>query len=217
MKFFNKNGLNKKLTKIITVLILFVTLFMNLSKTVYAGVLEGINSNGKEFVFSYNGTGVHTSQIVGILKTYYGYEGNELSEKMKLNTTATVSKVNNPIFGIGDTTYNVTVGTGDEATVLSGLSEEEVIEIFGEVPAEGDSCKVSVVANFAPSNGKDYNQIIDGNQYWIGKLTFDTIYSDEDLKEAEDIEDSSGSTLVETGSTKYERSRCNDLGWSRAR
>lgn len=116
----------------------------------------------------------------------------------------------------GDTTYDVTIGSGDQASVLKGLSEEEVTEIFGKVPSEGESCDVSIIASFGPSNGTDYNQIIDGNQYWIGKLNFNTIYSGEDLDEAADIEDSSGSTLEDGGSTTYERNRSNDLGWRRS-
>lgn len=105
MNFISERGLYKRLTKIIAILILFVTIFMSLSKTVYAGVLNGINSSGKEFAFSYNGLGVHTSQVVTILQNYYGYKGTELSENMKLNTNATVSKVNEPLLGIRK--YNI--------------------------------------------------------------------------------------------------------------
>lgn len=116
----------------------------------------------------------------------------------------------------GNTTYDVTIGSGDQATVLTGLSEEEVTEIFGEVPSEGDSCEVTIMASFGPSNGTDYIQMIDGNQYWIGKLTFDTIYSGEDISETDDMEDSSGSTLEDGGSTSYERNWGYDLGWWRS-
>ena len=100
MELIKNKSINNKLKKVMFSLIIFVTIFMYMSKVVYAGVLNGLDNNGKEFVFSYNGTGVHTSQIVTILNNYYGYKGTELSENMKLNTSATVSKVNEPFFGV---------------------------------------------------------------------------------------------------------------------
>ena len=89
---------NTKLKRIVIFLILFITLFINMSKTVYAGIISGTDW-GRDFSFSYDGTGVHTSQVVTILQQYYGYQGTEIAEEMKLNTTATVSKVNEPFLG----------------------------------------------------------------------------------------------------------------------
>ena len=194
MEFINKKRLNKKLTKIIAVLILFVTIFMNLSKTVYAGVLSGEDWQ-KDFSYSYDGTGVHTSQALTTLQQNFGYEGTELAEEMKLNTTATLSKVNNPFLGIGDTTYNVTIGTGDKATTIENMSAEQVKEIFGDIPSEGSSCDVSIIASFEPANGKDYIQMIDGNNYWIGSLKFKEIYSGKDISKTDNTPNSGGDTI----------------------